>query len=136
MILLKNPVNLILIEGINSLQLIAANHIGCCDTSTVTLNIKPEIDCLFPENYLFIPNAFSPNGDGINDLYEIINLDNDKVFEIYNRFGQLIYSGNSWNGSYENVVCETGVYLVNFQYNKKAASSNNYASELIKDFLQ
>ncbi|MBK8873366.1 MAG: gliding motility-associated C-terminal domain-containing protein [Bacteroidia bacterium] len=115
----KNPVNLILIEGINSLQLIAANHIGCCDTSNVTLNIKPEIECLFPENYLFIPNAFSPNGDGINDLYEIINLDNDKVFEIYNRFGQLIYSGNSWNGSYENDVCETGVYLVNFQYNKK-----------------
>ena len=97
----------------------SANHIGCFDTSTVTLNIKPEIECLFPENYLFIPNAFSPNGDGINDLYEIINLDNDKVFEIYNRFGQLVYSGNSWNGSYENDVCETGVYLVNFQYNKK-----------------
>lgn len=115
----KNPENLFLSEGMHILQLIAANNIGCSDTSSTTLNIKPEFDCLFPESYLYIPNAFTPNGDGINEIFKIINLENDEEFKIFNRFGQLLYSGNSWNGYYENDICEAGVYLVSFQHNKK-----------------
>lgn len=97
---IKNPVNLILSEGMHMLQLIAANNIGCSDTSSTTLNIKPEIECLFPESYLYIPNAFTPNGDDINEIFKIINLENDQEFKIFNRFGQLLYSGNSWNGTF------------------------------------
>lgn len=114
-----NPANLILSEGIHSLQLIAANNIGCGDTSSTTLNIKSQIECLFPESYLYIPNAFTPNGDGINEIFKIINLEKDQEYKIFNRFGQLLYSGNSWNGTFENKDCETGVYLVSFQHNKK-----------------
>ena len=114
-----NPVNLILSEGTHSLQLIALNGIGCSDTTNNTINIKSEIECPFPENFLFIPNAFTPNGDGINELFKIINYNIDQEFKIYNRFGQLLYSGNSWNGLYGNIVCEAGIYLVSYQYNKK-----------------
>lgn len=116
---IENPVNLILSEGMQTLQLIAANNIGCSDTSSATLNIKSQIECLFPESYLYIPNAFTPNGDGINEIFKIINLENDQEYKIFNRFGQMLYSGNSWNGTFENKDCEAGVYLVSFQHNKK-----------------
>jgi mucin-2 len=55
---------------------------------------------------LIIPDGFSPNGDGINDDFHIVNLEvlypNFKL-EVYNRYGNLIYTGNKntprWNGT-------------------------------------
>jgi gliding motility-associated-like protein len=50
---------------------------------------------------LFIPNGFSPNGDGINDYFEILGLNNfidafnnplPNTFEVYNRWGNLVFS--------------------------------------------
>lgn len=57
-------------------------------------------------NELLIPDGFSPNGDGINDEFVILNLGelypNFKL-EIYNRYGNLLYRGNistpNWNGT-------------------------------------
>jgi len=55
---------------------------------------------------LIIPDGFSPNNDGINDDFHIVNLEvlypNFKL-EVYNRYGNLIYIGNKntprWNGT-------------------------------------
>jgi gliding motility-associated-like protein len=65
---------------------------------------------------LFMPNAFSPNGDSVNDTWEIKNLSSlpgAEVF-IFNRNGGLIYyadrNGQPWDGTYENQKVPSGVY--------------------------
>jgi gliding motility-associated-like protein len=65
---------------------------------------------------LSIPNAFSPNGDGINDLWLIPTLQtysNCRV-EIYNRYGQPVFesSGYSkpWDGTFKGNPLPTGTY--------------------------
>lgn len=65
---------------------------------------------------LKIPNAFSPNGDGINDSWIIENSGNysNISLEVFNRWGQLIHrqSGNlqPWNGTFNNKVLPVGTY--------------------------
>ena len=71
---------------------------------------------------LFIPNAFTPNNDGINDKYRIngqfLNILN---YKIYNRWGELVYVSNNkdgeWDGNFRGVKCPAGVYayIVEFE---------------------
>ena len=75
------------------------------------------------EAYLGMPTAFSPNGDGINDLFQPAGLTggSNKVtkFEIYNRWGQLLYSDNiaySWDGNFNGVPQPIDVYIYVFEY--------------------
>jgi gliding motility-associated-like protein len=64
---------------------------------------------VFVENLLKVPNTFSPNGDGINDEWEILGIDNfpDCGIQVYNRWGQLVFqttgypSDKRWNGTAE-----------------------------------
>ncbi|MCZ2223230.1 MAG: PKD domain-containing protein [Chitinophagales bacterium] len=82
---------------------------------------------------IIIPNAFSPNGDGINDTWVIENL-NDYVnvsVEIFNRYGQLIYKTNNgyttpWDGKVNGKPVPVGVYyyIIDFkgQYPNKSGS--------------
>lgn len=66
---------------------------------------------------LFIPEGFSPNGDGFNDSFEISNLDNFSNYslKIYSRYGRLVYDGkandSAWDGTSKNGDdLPTGVY--------------------------
>ncbi len=71
---------------------------------------------------LLVPNAFSPNGDGINDQFVIKGGDNLKKFQlsIFNRYGQLIFTtankAVSWNGTFKGqpVTVGTYYYVLNF----------------------
>lgn len=85
---------------------------GNCPTSD-TINIKR--DC-----YLNIPNAFSPDGDGINDYFlprELLSsgLRSYKM-EIYNRWGENVFTatsidGRGWDGKYNGVTQPMGVFV-------------------------
>ncbi|MEI7627637.1 MAG: gliding motility-associated C-terminal domain-containing protein [Bacteroidota bacterium] len=63
-----------------------------------------------------IPNAFSPNGDGINDVWKIDYLDTYQgaTVDIFNRYGQKVYSSigypNPWNGKYNGKTLPVGTY--------------------------
>jgi gliding motility-associated-like protein len=94
----------------------ATSDIGCLDTAKV----KILIDTLRPE--LFLPTAFSPNGDGLNDLFGPIFYNKSgytvKSFRIFNRWGNVVYKaeGNSrigWNGNLanEDKPAPNGVYF-------------------------
>lgn len=104
-------------------------------TITYTLNVRSNVGCgtstddvtLEIIDKLFIPNAFTPNGDGLNDKWEIITFDEyeNATVEVYNRWGQRIYSGTGknytpWNGTYNGkpVTPGTYVYLVNLKNGK------------------
>ena len=67
-------------------------------------------------NKILIPNAFSPNGDGMNDTWEIFSIasNSDVIVEIYNRWGELIYYSKGylepWNGTYRDKPVLEGTY--------------------------
>jgi gliding motility-associated-like protein len=67
---------------------------------------------------LFIPTGFTPNGDGLNDKWEIVTFEDyeDAIAEVYNRYGQIVYRGHAknykpWDGTFKNKPCLPGVYV-------------------------
>lgn len=83
--------------------------------------------CVNGDPISFIPNAFSPNSDGLNESFKpvcrFVNHQGE-VFgyqmEVYNRWGQLIFQSNDlingWDGRYNEVPCAQGAYLYDIQY--------------------
>lgn len=63
-----------------------------------------------------IPSAFSPNGDGINDMWNIKGLNgyNDYVLSVFNRYGQIVFTtkdyNKPWDGSYNGKMLPIGTY--------------------------
>ncbi len=72
-------------------------------------------------NFL-MPNAFTPNGDGLNDRFRIENQCEDLVhsIQIFNRWGVLVFENKSstdfWDGTYKGEAAKGGVYLYKLQY--------------------
>ncbi len=104
-------------DGINdnySITLTAIDPItGCMDEYTDLLQIKPEM-------LIYVPNAFTPDGDGKNDLWApvLTNVDGDDYkLSVYNRYGLLVFSttdvDQKWNGGMmnDNFYVEPGVYV-------------------------
>ena len=83
---------------------------------------KSNVSCLKYQATLFAPNAFTPNGDGMNDVFEVFNYGFDRfTMSIYNSWGQKIYEQNNTEGTWapaESVP--QGVYL----YRIKAYRNN------------
>jgi gliding motility-associated-like protein len=102
-------------------QLVVLNDNGCSDTATVKILVRKQI---------VVPNTFTPNGDGINDLWSIKYIDrlpNNRV-SIYNRYGTLIknirnYDG-SWNGTNNSgQSVPSGVYYYVIQLDERTRQS-------------
>ena len=90
---------------------------ACGERSANTEVIDDE--CL---QILFAPNAFSPNGDGLNDLYRVHTEGVVRFkMQIFDRWGTMVFetedANQGWNGSYQNggYYCEAGVYAVLFE---------------------
>jgi gliding motility-associated-like protein len=65
---------------------------------------------------LYAPNAFSPDGDGINDLFSVRGQGaNEYALEIYNRWGQMVFKSEdldiAWNGEYHGKQVPIGTYV-------------------------
>jgi len=85
--------------------------IGCVLAGESMASIVVE-DC---QGSIYVPNAFTPNGDDINDLFGVVALGIDKMtLQVFNRWGELIYTSESpadgWDGSYNGVPVPDGVY--------------------------
>lgn len=82
------------------------------------------IVCLTYDHPLFIPNVFTPNGDNINDYFEIkkIELYPENELTIYNRFGKIIYQQKEYKNNWNAQSLPTGVYFYHLviHNNKKA----------------
>ena len=79
---------------------------GCSAEATIKINVIDK---------MHIPTAFSPNGDGTNDLFEIFNAKDQIVnLKIFNRWGEVIYESDGyndpWNGTYKNEPVASGSY--------------------------
>ena len=85
-------------------QITVENQLGCPATDTVTIYVTPDYD-------LYIPNAFTPNGDGNNDYFQVYgNLKGLEYFEvqIFNRWGEKVFDSHDiyfrWDGVYKGVL--------------------------------
>ena len=88
--------------------LVAYNQYGCTDTFCVPIvaRVVPALD---------VPNAFTPNGDGVNDKVQVLGFGIARMnWRIYNRWGQLIFSttnrNEGWDGRYKGVLQPQEVY--------------------------
>lgn len=87
----------------------AVNTHGCQWSDSLYINT--EVCC-----ELFVPNAFSPNADGLNDELQLLasNLQEVRRFAIYNRFGELVFvsasQNDKWDGTYRGKNADMGVY--------------------------
>lgn len=92
--------------------LIVIDTFGCELSDTLTINVH-ELTCEDP--FVFIPNAFSPNGDGVNDRLFVRSVILKKFyFVIYSHWGQKIFETSDlqegWDGTFRGRNCQNGVY--------------------------
>lgn len=92
--------------------------------TTYTLHVVSDLGCGTATDNVFvrvykqvkIPNAFSPNGDGINDDWKILNLETypESVLQVFNRHGQQVYYSRgysrNWNGTFNGKPLPVGTY--------------------------
>jgi gliding motility-associated-like protein len=95
----------------NNTYLLEVTYSNECKASAIaTINVKSDTS-------LYIPNAFSPNGDGNNDLFEVYGRELKTVhMEVFNRWGEKVYDsmGNpyaAWDGKYRGELQPPSVYV-------------------------
>jgi gliding motility-associated-like protein len=96
---------------------------GCESSAILTVKVL---------KYLQIPNAFSPNGDGKNDVWDIKYLDDypGNMVEVYNRYGAKIFSSIGytipWDGRYKGSELSPGTYyyIINPKNGRKTVSGS------------
>ncbi len=98
-----------------------SNNAGCMDSASVVITVLPKEE--EAGGKLFVPNAFSPDGNGINDRFEVFVEDPSaeiQSFQVFNRWGDLVFDGGSvlpgqgmgyWDGSWKGRPAEPGVYV-------------------------
>ena len=111
---LQNPEHLYRDTGLFRVRLVVQHLSGCRDTAERSLEIIPQFT-------YFLPNAFTPNGDGTNDVYMgrgILDFTESFQMAIYNRWGERVFEtqnpNEAWNGRKFNSLeaCPAGVYVV------------------------
>jgi gliding motility-associated-like protein len=91
--------------------LYAVSQYGCIDSTSRYIQMIPEV-------ILYVPNAFTPDGDSYNNtFYPVLTAGyskDDYEFLIFNRWGELIFESNTvgegWDGTYRDHKCQVGVY--------------------------
>lgn len=92
------------------------NNNGCTSWDTVEVSIV-KCECDF-----YVPNAFTPNDDGLNELFKpLYHCDmEDYTMKVFNRWGQLVFATDNktygWNAKFNNSAVPSGIYLYVFNY--------------------
>ncbi|MCC6251893.1 MAG: gliding motility-associated C-terminal domain-containing protein, partial [Bacteroidia bacterium] len=91
------------------------------DNVTGCFNIDSTVVYINPDPEVFIPTAFSPNGDNNNDiLYVRGNCVKELSFKVYDRWGELVFKShsisNGWDGTFKGQELQTGIYVYVIDY--------------------
>jgi len=109
---IKNPIGIYGAET-DSVQYTVKvfNEIGCYDSAFVSVTV-------FKTNpYVFVPSAFTPNGDGLNDMIRpiAVGVQQIKYFQIFNRWGQMIFhtttNEHGWDGKIAGTPQGSNVFV-------------------------
>ena len=123
----RDPIHEYMKDNFYPVYLIVENSLGCIDTAFVNLEVESQ-------EYVYFPNVFTPNYDGINDRYLIsyLGIKNFHIY-IYNRWGQLVYESSDldegWDGKFNGQDCSEDAYFYIYNYsNKKGTERNGHGS--------
>jgi len=103
-------------EGDYEVQLLVTSDFGCVDSISVSLSIEICDDEVLEPRDPAVPDAFTPNGDGINDILYVrggpfLELD----FRIFNEWGNQLFistdQSKGWDGKYKEKMQSQGVYI-------------------------
>ena len=92
--------------------LVIRDQWGCEWYDTINIFV---IDVICEEPYIFVPNAFTPDGDGVNDvLYVRSSVGYETDFKIFNRWGEVVFETDDiqhgWDGTYKGKKVDPGVF--------------------------
>ena len=98
----------------NSYELYGVDENGCEDTDEIRIVINKTTQ-------IFVPTAFTPNGDNVNDLLTVHGAEGARVvsFDVFDRWGTRLFSAGGydinvlnigWDGSYRGKISPTGIY--------------------------
>ncbi|MEI6576763.1 MAG: PKD domain-containing protein [Bacteroidota bacterium] len=117
---LQSPTHSYYNQGDYQAWLTVTSPDGCSDSSFILIQI---IDF----DAYYVPNAFTPDGDGLNDLFKPFGNDLDYTLYIYDRWGEQLFEGKNmgWDGKYQGslVKQDTYTWLMIYSFNK--GTSNN-----------
>jgi gliding motility-associated-like protein len=110
--------------GSYPVSLMVSTSNNCKDTITKTIQVESDFA-------LYVPNSFSPNNDGKNDVFQpIIRAGRNYTLQIFSRWGQELFSttdiSGNWDGRYRNEDCKQDVYQWTLQI---TTSSGNRISK-------
>ncbi len=85
---------------------------GCVATGQVTITV---FDLPCEDAFIFVPNAFTPNDDGVNDVFRVRSVNIDRMtFVVYNRWGQEVFRtediSEGWDGTFKGDEMPPDVY--------------------------
>lgn len=97
-------------------KIVGSTPLFCIDSATLQVNA-------YYRSHIALPNAFTPNGDGLNDVFYVIagkDVKMVKQFQVFNRWGQKMFEktngktndiGFGWNGYYNGQLVTQGTYV-------------------------
>lgn len=102
----ERNVDSIAINGLQSPIRVQVYKNGCLATDSIMVSTNCDV---------FIPTAFSPNNDGYNDAFNMMNKSvKEYTLKVFNRWGELVFEtndlNNSWNGMYKGAPCPVDSY--------------------------
>jgi len=101
--------------------LITTSDKGCKDTTAKEIIVKDDFS-------IYLPNAFSPNNDGMNETYKAVfyNISNYEM-EIFDRWGEKVFTtsepGQGWDGTVQGSESPQGIYVYKVTYLAKTGTS-------------
>jgi gliding motility-associated-like protein len=114
--------------GEYTVLLITTNIHGCSDTTEQLIRITPEFT-------FYVPNAFTPDGDGVNDDFFGLGSHIDELeMMVFDRWGEMIYNGEGadakWDGTYNGSVAKQDVYVYRFKVKDYAGRWHMYEGHI------
>ena len=97
--------------GCYTLRQVVTNDLGCSDTATAEV-------CMENEYVLFAPNAFTPNGDGFNEVFRLVSSVRSPsafVFRVFDRWGKEVFTTSDVTEGWAGEKAENGIYAWNVE---------------------
>ncbi len=125
----QNPYHTYNDTGVYSVKLKVSTIYGCLDSINVPLKVN-EVSTLY------VPNTFTPDGNGLNDVFGVVGLEfYDYTLMIFDRWGAKIFespnSGQGWDGKYKGGLCEEGVYVYKINFKQTTGETKRQLKTLV-----
>lgn len=119
-------------SGIYTVSLVVSDQNACTDTA------KMQVTMEYPEIF-FMPNAFTPNDDGLNETFgpswRLPERVSNYRMSIFNRWGEEIFQTHDmqsgWDGSVKNLIASDGVYTWQIHLTEAPGATKEYVGQLV-----